>query len=76
MGDFLFEAGFLDAQDNGHALLDIENVLVFGAVGAFLLLLAVAVEVENVDMIEAVHQGLSHPSEGRIVEVAVVSNEP
>ena len=47
----------------------------FAAVGRRLLLLAVAVQVEDVDVVEGLHQALAHAAEGRVVQVAVVGDE-
>jgi hypothetical protein len=64
-----------DEQGDGDALLDIEDVFVLAAVRRLLLLLAVAVQVEQVDIVEAAQQALAHIHEGGIVEIAVVGDE-
>ena len=45
-------------QQNRHALLDVEHVLVFAAVRRFLLLLGIAVQVEDVNLVECLHEVL------------------
>ena len=62
-------------ERDGDALLDVEHVLVYPAVRGLLVLLDVAVQVENVDLIERAHQRLAHAAERWVVEVAVVGDE-
>lgn len=65
----------LDQQADRDALFDVEDVFVLAAVGGDLLLLGIAVEVDDVDLIEAAHQRLTHPAESRVVEEAVVGHD-
>src|SRR5438128_503755 len=58
-----------------HALLDIKDILIFCAVGSAFFLLGIAVQVKDVDFVEAVHKALAHATEGGIIEVAVIGNE-
>ena len=63
---------FLDRNDDRHALLDVEDVLVRLAFGRDFFLLGLAVQVHDVDAVEGLHQVLAHFQEGRVVEIAVV----
>jgi len=65
----------LHENADSDALLDVEHVLVLRTVRAALLLLAVAVQIEYVNVIERLHQALTHASEGRIVEITVIGYE-
>ena len=65
----------LDEDADRDALLNVEHVLVRPAVRRALPLLAVAVEVEQPDLVECRHQRLTHAAERRVVEVAVVGDE-
>ena len=62
---------FLDRNDDRHALLDVEDVLVRLAFGRDFLLLGVAVQVHDVDAVEGLHQVLAHIQEVRVVEIGV-----
>ena len=64
-----------DEQADGHPLLDVEYVLVLAPVRRAFLLLRIAVQVQQVNLVEALHQALAHPAEGRVVEIAVVGDE-
>ena len=70
-----FDTGPFHKQTNRDTLLDIEDIFVFRAVRRSLLLLDVAVQVEDIDLLEAAHQGLAHAAEGRIVEPRVVGDD-
>ncbi|OQA19789.1 MAG: hypothetical protein BWY63_01651 [Chloroflexi bacterium ADurb.Bin360] len=67
-------ARFFDEQTNRHALHDIEDVLIRAAVRRSFLLTGAAMQVEDVDCGEGLHQTLAHPPEGGVVQVAVVAD--
>ena len=75
MDHLLFQPCLLDEKPDGHPLLNVENILIFAPIGALFFLQAVPMQVEQINMVEAVHQRLPHPPERRIVEVAVVGDE-
>ena len=52
---------------DAHALHDVKHALVLAAVGGGLLLLRVAVEVQEVHFVESLHQMPAHTPERRIV---------
>src|SRR5437764_1543849 len=60
---------------NSDTLPDIEDVLILQPVRCSLLFLAVAVEIEYVDFIEALHEAAAHSSERGIIEIAVIRDE-
>src|SRR5690554_3363824 len=62
----------LDEDPDGNALLDVKDVLVLRAVGGALLLLGVAVKIQDVDLAVGFHELLAHSSEGRVVKITVV----
>ena len=69
-------AAVLDEEGDGDALADVEDVLVEASVGAGLFLERVAVQVEDVNLVEGAHQALAHAPEGRVVQVGVVGDHP
>lgn len=68
-------AGLLDEDADAHTLLDVEDVLVLAAVWRRLLLLGVAVQVEEVDVGKALHQTAAHSTKDGIVEVTMVGDK-
>ena len=74
-GAAAFCIGPAHKQANGHALLDVEHVVVLAAAGRFFFLFAVAVQVEQVDVVKALHQALAHAAKGGVVQVAVVGDK-
>ena len=58
-----------------HTLLDIEHVFIFRSIGRALFLLTIAMEVQHIDIVEGLHETLTHAAKGRIIEVAVVRNK-
>src|SRR5437870_3552148 len=64
-----------DEDAYGDALLNVENVLIFRAIGRQLLFLTAAVEIKEVEIREGLKEFTTHPAESRIVEVAVVRDE-
>ena len=62
-------------KGDADALLDVEHVVVLVAVGRDLLFSTVAVQVERVNLAEAVHQGLAHAAKGRIVQPTMIGDE-
>ena len=62
-------------QADRHSLLDVEHVLVLAAVRGALLLLGVAVQVEQEHAGEGLDQALAHAAKGRVVQVAVIGDE-
>ena len=64
----------LDEKGDGHALPDVEDVLVLAPVGAGLPLQRVAVQVQDVSLIEGLHEALTHAPEGGVVQVGMVSD--
>lgn len=63
-----------DTNQNAHALPYIEHVLIRRAIRILFLLVGVAVQVDNVDPVERVQQMPPHPSERRVIEIAVVGD--
>ena len=66
----------LDRDDDCHALLDVEDVLVGRALGGDLLLLGVSMQIQHPDPIKGLQKVPAHTPEGRVVEIAVVGDEP
>src|SRR5580704_5405703 len=66
----------IDASGNANAdtLSDVEDVLILGAVWRLFFFVCVAVKVKNAQMGECVHEALTHPAKGRVIEVAVVAD--
>ena len=62
-------------QPDRHPLLDVEHVLIFAAVRGALLLLGVAVQVEQEYTREGIDQTFAHAAKGRVVQVAVVGDK-
>src|SRR5579859_6216328 len=58
-----------------HTLLNIENILIRCTIGRPLFLLTIAMQIKHINIIEALHQALAHPTEGRVIQVAVIGNE-
>jgi hypothetical protein len=74
--DPLRQPRLLDQDRHRRPLPDVrEDVAVLRAVRRPLLLLAVAVEVEQVDLVEGLEERMAHPTEGRIVEVTVIGHQ-
>ena len=65
----------LHEQTNRHPLLDVEHVLVLAAVRGALLLLGVAVQVEQEHAREGSDQAFAHAAERGVVQVTVVGDE-
>ena len=64
----------LDEKGDGHALPDVEDVLVLASIGTGLPLQGVAVQVQDVNLIEGLHEALTHAPEGGVVQVGVVGD--
>jgi len=47
--------------------LNVEDVLIGAAVGRFFALLAAAVQIQDVDVVESLQQVLAHPAKGRVI---------
>ena len=60
---------------DGHALLDVKDVFVLAACWRFLLFLAVAVQIEQINLVKALHQALPHAAKSGVVQIAVVGDE-
>jgi hypothetical protein len=71
----LFSLRLLDQQADGDTLLNIEHIFIFATVGRAFLLVAVAVQVYKVNLIEGSHQTATHTPECWIVQIAIVGNE-
>ena len=67
---FLFAGGF-DKEVDAHAFGDVEDVFVFAAIGGGFFLFAVAVQVEDVDVVVGLHQVVAHAAMDKAVEIAV-----
>src|SRR5438045_9161430 len=65
----------LDEHSNRYALLNIENILIVQSIRSSLLFFAVAMKVEQVNVIKRFHQTLPHAAEGWIIQIAVVADE-
>ena len=66
----------LDEYPDGYALLDVEDILVRctrGGIGFFFL--RVAVEIEKINLVEALHQVLAHSAKSRVIEITVIRDE-
>lgn len=57
-----------------HALADVEDIFIFGAVRATLLFQGVAVEIQHVDFIKRVHQMLAHATERGTIQIGVIGD--
>lgn len=68
-------SGFAHRQQDRHALLNVEYIFVFAPVRRDLLLLRVAVQIVDVNLIEAAHQVLAHSAKGWVVQITVVRDE-
>src|SRR5438105_3921433 len=66
-------AFYVDADS--HALLNIENILILCTIWRALFLFAVAMQIKYVYLIKALHEALTHPPEGRIIQVAMIGDE-
>src|SRR5579884_2710543 len=60
---------------DGHTLLDIEDVFIPQSVWCALLFLTIAVQIEYVDFVEALHQTAAHAPERGIIKIAVIRDE-
>ncbi len=63
-----------DEKRYGYALTDIENIFVFSAIRRSFFFQAVAVQVENIHLVECIHQALPHAPESGVVQIAVIGN--
>src|SRR5260370_8363727 len=70
----MVQTSALHEEADRYALLDVENVFVFRAVGRALLSLGVSVQVKNVDLLETAHQRLAHAPKGGIIEPRVIAD--
>ena len=69
-----FFCAALDEKSDCHALTDVEDVFIWAAVRSRLFFQRIAVQVEDIDVVESVHQALAHAAKGGVVEVAVVGD--
>ena len=58
-----------------YTLLDVEDIGLSAPVLRLFSALLVPMQVQDVDVVECLHQLLTHPAEGRVVEVGVVGDE-
>ena len=67
---FLFAGGF-DKEVDAYAFGDVEDVFVFAAVWGGFFLFAIAVQVEDVDVVVGLYQVVAHAAMDKAVEIAV-----
>jgi len=63
-------------QGDSHSLPDVKDIFVFRSIRAFLFLEAVAVEIEDIYLVEAFHERLAHTSERGIIQITVIGDKP
>src|SRR5690348_8631613 len=63
------------SKGNCYSLLNIEYILIFATVRCFLFLLRIPMKVIDINVTEAIHQTLSHPAKGRIIQISVIRNK-
>src|SRR5713226_8139155 len=64
----------LDEHSNRYALLNIEDILIVRSIRSSLLFLAVAMKVEQINIVECFHKTLAHSAKRWIVQIAVVAD--
>jgi hypothetical protein len=67
------KAGPFHENADRYSLLDVEDVLISRSVRCAFL--DVPMQIQNINLIEAAHEGLAHAAKSRIVEPAMVGND-
>ena len=70
------DSGSLDEKRDANPLLDVKDVLVRATVRSSFFAVCIPVQVQDVDLVEPLHQPLAHSSESGIIDVGVISYEP
>ena len=63
------------AKIQTDALLNLEHVFIVAAIGSFLFLFAVTVQIELPHFAKSVHQTLAHSAKRRVIQITVIGDE-
>ena len=71
---FAFTIWFLDKDIDTYALHDREHIFVFAAIGRCLFLTVVAMQIKNINIIEATHQFTPHLAMNQSIQETIVAD--
>src|SRR6266571_4518117 len=60
---------------NSHALLNVEDILVFRTIGGLFALFPIAMQIKDIDIIETLQQTAAHAPKGGVIQITVISDE-